>query len=99
MIDLARVEGFDWDEGSAQKSVDKHDVLPAEAEQVFFNVPLLMLEDLGHSAGEVRYYALGKTDSGRLLSISLALRDEGKLIRVISARPMSRKERAAYEKA
>jgi uncharacterized DUF497 family protein len=99
VIDLTRVEGFDWDEGNAQKSVNKHDVLPVEAEQVFFNVPLLMLEDLGHSVGEARYYALGRTDSGRLLSISLTLRDEGKLIRVISARPMSRKERAVYEKA
>ena len=37
MIDWARIEGFDWDEGNSRKSVDKHSVTRAEAEQVFFN--------------------------------------------------------------
>ena len=70
-----------------------------EAEQVFFNVPVLMLPDSAHSQSEPRYHALGKTIDGRRLHISFTLRGDGKLIRVISARDMHRKERAHYEQA
>jgi len=71
----------------------------AEAEQVFFNTPVLMLPDPAHSQSEPRYHALGKTIDGRRLHVTFTLRDGGKLIRVISARDMHRKERAHYEQA
>jgi uncharacterized DUF497 family protein len=99
MIDLSKVVGFEWDQGNARKSEDKHGVSKLEAEQVFFNVPLLMLEDARHSEQELRYHALGKTDRGRTLHISFTLRSNESLIRVISARDMHRKERAYYEQA
>jgi uncharacterized protein len=98
MIILEKVAGFDWDAGNARKN-DRHGVSMAEAEQVFFNVPVLMLPDSAHSQSEPRYHALGKTIDGRRLHISFALRGDGKLIRVISARDMHRKERAHYEQA
>lgn len=97
MRDLSQIEGFDWDEGNGRKSVEKHDVSQAEAEQIFFNNPLLIVEDAGHSILEVRLHALGRTDDGRLLHVSFTLRGDGKLIRVISARSMHRKERLRYE--
>ena len=97
MLDLAQVEGFDWDEGNSRKSVEKHDVSQAEAEQIFFNDPLLIVEDVSHSAREPRLHALGRTDAGRLLHISFTLRGNGRLIRVISARTMHCKERLRYE--
>jgi len=97
MLDFAQVEGFDWDEGNSRKSVEKHDVSQAEAEQIFFNDPLLIVEDVSHSAREPRLHALGRTDAGRLLHISFTLRGNGRLIRVISARTMHRKERLRYE--
>jgi len=84
-------------EGNSRKSVEKHDVSQAEAEQVFFNEPLLVVEDVSHSSYEIRLHALGHTDVGRLLHISFTLRGNGKLIRVISARTMHRKERLRYE--
>jgi uncharacterized protein len=96
-LDLAHIEGFDWDEGNSRKSVEKHDVSQAEAEQIFFNDPLLIVEDVSHSARELRLQALGRTDAGRLLHISFTLRGDGRLIRVISARAMHRKERLRYE--
>jgi uncharacterized DUF497 family protein len=99
MIDLAKISGFNWDAGNARKSEDKHGVSMAEAEQVFFNTPLLILEDAAHSAQEIRIYALGKTDEGRALHSSFTLRKAGNLIRVISARDMHRKERAIYDQA
>ena len=98
MIILEKVAGFDWDGGNARKN-DRHGVSMAEAEQVFFNVPVLMLPDAAHSQSEPRYHALGKTIDGRRLHISFTLRGDGKLIRVISARDMHRKERAHYEQA
>ena len=98
MIDLGKVSGFDWDAGNARKN-DDHGVSMAEAEQVFFNLPLLMLEDSAHSHKEIRVHALGRTDAGRTLHITFTLRQSGNLIRVISARSMHRKERAIYEQA
>ncbi len=97
MLDLAQVKGFDWDEGNSRKSVEKHNVSQAEAEQIFFNDPLLIVEDVSHSAREPRLHALGRTDAGRLLHISFTLRGNGRLIRVISARTMQCKERLRYE--
>ena len=97
MYDLARVEGFDWDEGNSRKRLEKHDVSQAEAEQIFFNQPLLIVQDVSHSVGELRSHALGCTEAGRLLHISFTLRGGGLLIRVISARTMHRKERLRYE--
>ena len=96
MIDLAATEGFDWDDANARKSLHKHGVTQAEAEQVFAGDPLLA-EDFGHSHAEVRFQALGETIEGRRLHVTFTLRGNGKKIRVISARDMNRKERAYYE--
>ena len=98
MIDLARIFGFDWDDGNARKN-DKYGVAQAQAEEVFFNQPLLMLEDLRHREQEARFHALGKTLDGRLLHVTFTLRGDDTLIRVISARDMHCKERSVYEQA
>ena len=87
--------GFDWDEHNTDKNRNKHGVEPGECEEVFFNQPLLVVGDAGHSLVEVRYHALGKSDAGRWLLVVFTLRDTK--FRVISARDMSRKERAVYE--
>jgi uncharacterized DUF497 family protein len=98
MIDLNKVTGFNWDDGNSRKN-DKHSVSMAEAEQVFFKVPLLVLDDVVHSQCEPRLHALVTTDGGRMLHITFTLRQAGQLIRVISARDMHRKEKAIYEQA
>jgi uncharacterized DUF497 family protein len=98
MIILKDVTGFDWDDGNSRKN-DHHGVSMAEIEQVFFRVPLLMLPDPAHSQAETRYHALGRTLEGRHLHVTFTLRGGGKLIRPISARNMSRKERSQYEQA
>jgi uncharacterized DUF497 family protein len=93
MLDLERIQGFDWDDGNAQKSVERHRVGQSEAEQIFFNDPVVISEDRVHSVHEPRQHALGHTDTGRLLHVTFTLRNDATLIRVISARPMNRKER------
>ncbi|MDE0356039.1 MAG: BrnT family toxin [Deltaproteobacteria bacterium] len=97
MLDFNRVVGFEWDLGNARKSADKHSVQQAEAEQVFFNEPLLVVEDLDHSRSEPRLHALGVTDAERRLHVTFTLREQDTRIRIISARDMSRKERGRYE--
>ncbi|MGH9808585.1 MAG: BrnT family toxin [Terriglobia bacterium] len=99
MIDLDQITGFDWDVGNSRKSADKHDVSQAEVEGVFFNDPLIIVEDTKHSEREPRLNALGKTAQNRLLHITFTLRQNETLLRVISARDMHRKERRAYEQA
>lgn len=99
MFDFDKIVGFEWDEGNARKSVEKHAVSQAEAEQIFFNEPLLIADDELHSESEPRFHALGQTDGGRLLHLTFTVRQSGTKIRVISTRTMSRKERAYYEEA
>jgi uncharacterized DUF497 family protein len=96
MLLWTQVVGFDWDAGNARKSLDKHSVGQTEAEQAFFNAPLIVIADAFHSATQTRYHALGKTDEQRRLQITFTLRQGGTLVRVISARDMSGKERIVY---
>jgi len=99
MIDWKQITGFDWNSGNERKSEEKHAVSRFEAEQVFFNQPLLILADQKHSQKEERHHALGKTNGTRLLHITFTLRSADTLIRVISARDMHRKERNTYEQS
>lgn len=89
------VEGFQWDEGNASKNWARHSVSQTEAEQVFLNRPLVVAA-AGFS-GEARQFAFGHTDAGRRLTVVFTIR--GPLLRVISVRPMSRRERREYGKA
>ena len=86
--------GFDWNDGNRDKNL-KHGVHGWECEQVFFNQPLVILDDLKHSVNENRYAAFGQTDAGRRLIIIFTMRKDS--IRVISARDMDKKERRFYE--
>jgi hypothetical protein len=95
--DLLRCTGFDWDDSNAPKIWKKHQVSPMECEQVFFNLPLVAGHDEKHSHDERRFYVLGQSDGGRQLFVVVTIREA--LLRVISARDMSRKERKAYESA
>ena len=92
---VAKCTGFDWDEGNILKNWEKHRVSAVECEQVFFNRPVVLAEDAGHSQLEERMFALGQTDAGRLLFVVFTVRRD--LIRVISARDMSKRERKEYE--
>ncbi len=94
MDNLLKCTGFDWDDGNTDKNWIKHKVTPSECEQIFFNQPLVVKDDLEHPLNEERFYALGQTNRKRFLFVAFTLREN--LIRVISARDMSRKERRAY---
>lgn len=90
---MAGLTGFEWDEGNSTKNWERHRVTQAEAEEVFFNRPVFLL-DARSAERERRYNVLGRTNDDRLLSVISTMRRG--LARVISARPMSRKERDGY---
>lgn len=92
---LTQCVGFNWDEGNSKKNWIKHQVTPSECEQIYFNQPLIVKNDLKHSENEARFFALGETDNHRKLFIAFTVRKDK--IRVISARDMSQKEREVYE--
>ena len=94
---LEQCEGFDWDNANIEKNWTKHGVLFWECEEVFFNEPLIVTQDMQHSVQEDRYYALGKISSDRLLFVVFTVRKN--LVRVISARNMTRKEKRIYEQS
>ena len=93
---FSKITGFQWNEGNLLKNWEKHGVTHLEAEQVFFNEPLIVEDDVKHSQDEPRWYGLGSTDAKRMLMVVFTIRSTE--IRVISARDMNRKERRVYEK-
>ena len=91
---IGTVEGFEWDAGNSDKNWKRHQVTQAECEQVFANLPLLVSGTAKASEVGSRYFGLGRTDAARELAVVFTVR--GKRVRVISARPMSRRERKEY---
>ena len=92
---FSQLDGFEWDEGNRDKNRLKHKVSNGECEELFFNQPLIILDDHKHSVEEQRYAAYGMTNEGRRLHIVFTVR--GTRYRVISARDMHRKERQFYD--
>ena len=92
---------FEWDARKAAVNATKHGVTFGEAATVFDDPQGLDGPDLAHSEKERRYRRLGRTVSGRLLIVGYTRRRLGDVenIRLITARPPSRKERAAYTSA
>ena len=92
---LENCEGFDWDEGNTRKNWHRHRVTDEESEEVFSNLPIIILRDSSHSKEELRYAARGTTNTDRRLTVAFTIRDQR--IRVISARDMTRNEHRVYE--
>ena len=91
---IENCEGFDWDEGNSNKNWHLHEVTDGECEDVFFNLPLIIASDKKHADNESRLFALGRTDADRWLFVAFTIRN--KLIRVISARDMTKREERIY---
>jgi uncharacterized DUF497 family protein len=95
VIDWSQIVGFEWNTGNALKNMDKHGISSEEAESVFAQEEILVLKDERHSQSEERWHAFGRSNQDRLLSVTFTVRKN--LLRVISARPMNKRERKHYE--
>jgi uncharacterized DUF497 family protein len=100
MLDLTPINGFEWDEGNIHKILHKHNITMQECESIFNNIPLYFFTDEKHSLSEQRFGIFSRTSEGKLLAGVFTIRNNK--IRLISARPQSRKERKfflSYEKS
>ena len=86
---------FAWDRTKAARNLAKHGVSFDEAATRFDDPLYLDFFDPEHSEEEHRYIRVGCSEQGRILMVSFTER-EG-VMRLISARPATRKEREAYE--
>jgi uncharacterized protein len=86
---------FDWDENKAASNLLKHGVSFAEAKTVFDDPLYVDFYDPAHSDDEDRYLIVGESNQRRLLIVSYT--ERGNLIRLISAREVTRTEREVYE--
>ncbi|HCC32184.1 MAG TPA: hypothetical protein DEQ03_19360 [Marinilabiliales bacterium] len=96
MVIIPEPISFEWDSGNIDKNLKRHKVSCQEAEEVFVNQPLIVVEDNKHSAIEKRYQALGKSGENRLLFISFTVKKQK--IRIISIRDMDKKGKNEYKK-
>ena len=86
---------FDWDENKAVSNLSKHGVSFEEAKTVFDDPLYVDFYDPAHSDEEDRYLIVGESSQRRLLIASYT--ERGNLIRLISAREVTRTERKVYE--
>ena len=86
---------FEWDPTKARANVEKHGVTFDEASTAFQDTLSVTIPDPLHSEDEERLVLIGYSHRGRLLVIVHT--DRGDLIRVISARQATRKERRHHE--
>ena len=87
---------FEWDKSKAASNLSKHGVSFDEAQTVFDDTLYIDFYDPDHSYNEHRYIIVGQSAQNRLLVISYT--ERGNVIRLISARKATRKERETYEK-
>lgn len=86
---------FEWNLEKAKKNIEKHGVSFDEAATVFSDKLSITYDDPDHSYGENRYIIIGLSTFGNLLFVSHAETDG--IIRIISARRLTRNERKQYE--
>jgi uncharacterized DUF497 family protein len=86
---------FEWDSEKAEANRQKHGVSFEEAMSAFAHSLSFTIPDPGHSHGETRYLLLGVSFRRRLLVVSHT--ERGETIRIINARPASRREKRVYE--
>lgn len=86
---------FEWDEKKAAANLARHGVSFDEAKSVFDDPVYVDFYDPDHSYAEHRYIIVGESQRGRLLIVSYT--ERGDLLRLVSAREVTRGEREAYE--
>jgi uncharacterized protein len=87
---------FEWDKRKATSNFVKHGMAFEEASAVFSNPLAVIFDDEDHSDDQVREIIIGHSKRGRLIIVCFTEKAEG-LIRIISARPATKKERENYE--
>lgn len=86
---------FEWDPKKAAQNWRKHRVLFQEAATVFGDPLALTFKDPDHSIAEERFITVGMSKDRKIFLVSHL--DKGDIIRIISARLATPRERKQYE--
>ena len=87
---------FQWDENKDRSNRQKHGISFQEARTVFYDEQALEFADPEHSVSEDRFLMLGLSLRLRVLLVCHCFRESESIIRIISARKATKKERAVY---
>ncbi len=91
---------FEWDVVKARANIIKHDVSFEEASTIFKDSNALSLYDAAHSSSfEDRYITIGIASTGRILVVVhnfYVLTNKDSVVRIISSRKATKKERNCY---
>ena len=90
---------FEWDAAKAKANLKKHKVSFDEAKSVFYDEFALQFFDEVHSSDEERFLMVGISSTTKLLIVCHCERHHGAVIRIISARPTTKRESAFYQGA
>ena len=88
---------FTWDERKSRENERKHGVSFEEAQSAFFDEDALLFFDPDHSDSEDRFLFLGRSYRLRVLLICHCFRESEQIVRIISARRATKKERSVYK--
>ena len=88
---------FEWDMLKAASNLRKHKISFEEARSVFFDEFAVQFFDDEHSSDEERFLMLGMSSIARLLIVCHCERKKGEVIRIISARKATKRERVFYQ--
>ena len=89
---------FRWDPSKNERNKEKHGVSFEEAQTAFFDESAMEFFDMEHSGEEDRFLLLGRSFSLRTLMVCHCYRDEDSIIRILSARKATTKERNTYRR-
>lgn len=89
---------FEWHPGKAASNLSKHKISFEEAKMVFYDENALLIHDPDHSRAEDRFLLLGVSPGAKFLAVCHCEREDGNVIRIISARKANRTEKATYLK-
>jgi uncharacterized DUF497 family protein len=87
---------FVWDLAKAATNIRKHQVSFEEAKSVFYDEYAIQFFDEHHTANEERFLMLGLSSKARLLIVCHCEREDGEVVRIISARKATQRESAFY---
>ena len=87
---------FEFDDRKSISNLRKHGVSFDEAISCFSDELSIEFYDESHSGDEDRFILIGNSSQGRVLLVAYTIRDSIKVIRIISARPATRRELESY---
>jgi len=87
---------FNWDKNKNLLNIEKHGISFKEAATTFLDPNAALMDDKNHSQEEERFKIIGHSEKLNILMVSHCYREDGTVIRIISARKATKTEERYY---